>query len=106
MEAPWWTRLALAGRMRTRLVKPVVDEREAAIIRDLAKAVLDEGRSAWSLAKGLNESGARTVRATRWDVTSIKNLLIRERNYGQGDDQGRRHRAGAGREHQLAPDSG
>lgn len=75
---------ARAGRKDAhRLVKPVVDEREAAIIRDLAKAVLDEGRSAWSLAKGLNESGVRTVRATRWDVTSIKNLLIRERNYGR-----------------------
>lgn len=66
-----------------RAVLPEVDDREAAIIRELAAAVLDDGRSCWALAKELNERGVMTVRGSRWEVTSVRNLLLRERNYGR-----------------------
>ena len=58
-----------------------VREDEAAVVRQAARAVL-AGRTLASVARELNEGGARTSTGRPWTYQRIKDVLVRPRNAG------------------------
>ena len=55
----------------------VIDDAEAAIIRDCASAVLDHGISLKSLARDLRQQGVRTVTGKPFDPERLRETLIK-----------------------------
>ena len=60
---------------------------QAAVIRECASAVL-AGESLNSVCRRLNERGMPTLNNKPWSPTSLKGVLLRERNIGQRVHQG------------------
>lgn len=57
----------------------VLNEREAAIVRDCTTAVL-AGRSLRALARELNERGEKSSTGSEWTSLSLRDVLLRPRN--------------------------
>ena len=67
--------------------RDVLHPEQAAVIRECASAVL-AGESLASIARGLNERGVPTLNSKPWSPTTLKHVLLRERNIGQRVHQG------------------
>lgn len=65
-----------------------IREDEAAIVRDATDAVL-AGDSLRGLAAGLRERGATTSTGRHWDATQLRGVLLRPRNAGLMEHQGK-----------------
>lgn len=59
-----------------------LDEEQAQIIRDCAKMLLD-GRSLRAVTAELNERGIASPRGKRWESSTLRQILLRERNAGR-----------------------
>lgn len=78
--------------------KMVVDKEQAAIIRRIFAEVLD-GKSAYRVAKNLNEDGIPSKRNGKWESDTIRGIIQNERYVGDmllqktfTDDQFKRHK--------------
>lgn len=60
----------------------VLDETQAAIIRDSATRILS-GEPVRSVVRDLNARGAETPRGNQWDATMLRQVLLRQRNAGR-----------------------
>lgn len=67
--------------------RDVLHPEQAAVIRDCANAVL-AGESLASICRRLNERGVPTLNAKPWSPTTLKGVLLRERNIALRVHQG------------------
>ena len=66
-----------------------VVEREAAVIRDAAEAILDKGISLKAIARDLRDRGEPTVTGAAWTASTLRDVLTKPAVTGLTDDQGR-----------------
>lgn len=73
------------GAARRRIVRDEIDPDEAAVVRQIAAWLLDEGRStAWVLRR-LDEDGVRTARGNRFSHAGLKTMFMSGRFAGLRD---------------------
>src|SRR5690606_14670705 len=61
--------------------RPVIDEAEAAVVRDASTRVL-AGVSLGSIIRELNEAGVTTTTGRPWSYATLRQMLTRPRNAG------------------------
>lgn len=70
------------------LLRQVVDEEKAAIVREIAARVAG-GQSLSAIRKDLQERGIPSPHGEEWTLTTLRNLVIRPTNIGKRQHRGR-----------------
>lgn len=69
------------------LLRQVVDEEKADVVRDLASRVAD-GESIYSILRDLQERGVPSPRGQAWTYTTVRNVVTRPTNIGKRQHRG------------------